>query len=106
MILLTMEELIYKVIGGVLVAIITTIFGIGGTKRVVVHGSSVRKTGKWIIIVSVLMIIGGLAWAGSNSPTQGGFDFSKPGTIYGLTLAGYGLIALIIGRIVAWFQRD
>ena len=100
-----MEQLIYTVIGGVLIAIISTILGIGGTKRVVIHGNPVRKTGKWIIIVSILMIFGGLAWAGSNSPTQGGFDFSKPGTIYGLTLTGYGVLAFIIGKIIAWFQK-
>ncbi len=101
-----MEQLIYTVIGGVLIAIITTIFGIGKTTQVVVSGNKVKKTGKWIIIVSVLMILGGLSWAGSNSPPQGGLDFSKPGTIYGLTLAGYGVWAFIVGRIVAWFQRN
>ena len=106
MILITMEQLIYTVIGGVLVTLITAKLGIEGTKRVVVNGSPVRKTGKWIIVFSVIMMIGGLAWAGSNSPTQGGFDFSKPGTIYGLTLASYGVLAFIIGRIVAWFQKN
>jgi len=101
-----MKELLFTIIGGVIVAIIVSWFGIGGTKHVSVHGSPIRKTGKWIIFFSVLMILGGLAWAGSNSPSQGGFDWDKPGTLYGLTLAGYGVIAFIVGKIVAWFQRS
>ena len=51
------------------------------------------------------MILGGLAWAGSGSPAQGGLDFNKPITLYGLTLAGYGLIFFFVGKVVAWFQK-
>lgn len=90
-----MSQLIFTIIGGVITAIVVAWFGIGGTKRVVVHGTNVRRTGKWIILFSVVMILGGLAWAGSD-------PLSK---VYGYTLAGYGLIALIIGKIVAWFQK-
>lgn len=100
-----MNNLLITIVGGVIVAIIVAWFGIGGTKHVTVHGSPVRKTGKWIILVSILMILGGLAWAGNNTLPQGGVDFSKPGSIYGLTLAGYGVLAFIVGRIVAWFQK-
>ncbi len=100
-----MTQLLITVTGGIIVAVIVAWFGIGGTKHITVHGSPVRKTGKWIIFFSVIMIIAGLAWAGHNSPPEGGFDFNKPGTVYGITLACYGLIGFIIGWIVAWFQR-
>lgn len=101
-----MKQLIITVIGGVLIAVITTFFGIGKTTQVVVGGNRVKKTGKWIIIVSALMIFSGFYIVGYNTPPQGGIDFNKPGIIYGLTLAGYGLMALLIGRIVAWFQQN
>src|SRR5882672_1960525 len=98
-----MSELFVQIIGGLIVAILAFFFGISGNRtKVVVQGTRVRKTGKWIIFISVLMILGGLTWAGSGSPSQGGFDFNKPATIYGLTLAGYGFIFLIVGKIVAW----
>ena len=101
-----MIQLIITVVGGLLVAIIAAWFGIGGTTKVAIQGGyKPKKTGKLIILISVVMIIGGLAWAGSNSPAQGGFDFSQPGTVYGLTLTGYGVLFFIIGKIVAWFQR-
>jgi len=101
-----MSDLIITIIGGLVVIVIASWFGLGGNTKVTVHGGGrVKKTGKWIILISIAMIIGGLAWAGSNSPAQGGFDFSQPGTVYGLTLAGYGVLFFIIGKIVAWFQR-
>jgi hypothetical protein len=101
-----MSELIITVVGGLLVIVIASWFGLGGSTNVTVHGGGrVKKTGKWIILISVAMILGGLAWAGSNSPTQGGFDFNHPGTVYGMTLAGYGILFFIIGKIVAWFQK-
>ena len=80
--------------------------GIGGSTRVKVEGGhKAKKTGKLIILISVLMILGGLAWAGSASPTQGGFDFNNVNTVYGLTLAGYGVLFFFVGKIVAWWQR-
>lgn len=101
-----MSQLAVTVVGGLLVAIIAAWFGIGGTTKVAVHGGyKPKKTGKWIVIISVLMILGGLAWTGSGSPTQGGFDLNRPQTLYGLTLAGYGLIFFFVGKIVVWFQR-
>ena len=94
---IVMVQFLTQIIGGLIIVLITAFFGIGGTKHVTVHGSSVRKTGKWIIIFSVIMIFGGLAWAGSNSGPNV--------KLYGYTLAGYGLLAYIVGRIVAWFQK-
>lgn len=90
-----MSQLFYTILGGVITAIIVAIFGIGGTTRVVVHGTKINRSGKWIMFFSVIMIFGGLAWAGSSTSSQ----------IYGYTLAGYGVIAFIVGKIVAFFQK-
>jgi len=101
-----MEQLIITVVGGLLVLAIASWFGFGGSTKVTVHGGGkAKKTGKWIIIISVAMVLGGLAWAGSNAPAGGGVDFSRPTTIYGLTLAGYGLLFFFVGKIIAWFQK-
>jgi hypothetical protein len=90
-----MSQLIFTIIGGVITAVVVSWFGIGGTKRVVVHGTKVRRSGKWIIFFSVIAIIAGLSWAGSDPINQ----------TYGYTLAGYGALAYITGRIIAWFQK-
>lgn len=101
-----MSQLFITVVGGLIVAIIAAWFGIGGTTRVAIQGGyKPKRTGKIIILISVCMILGGLAWAGSASPAQGGFNFNDPRTLYGITLAGYGLIFFFVGKIVAWFQR-
>lgn len=90
-----MSQLVYTIIGGVITAIIVAWFGIGSRSRVVVHGIKIRRSGKWIVFFSVIAIISGLAWAGSNSTNPA----------YGYTLAGYGALAYIVGRIIAWFQK-
>jgi hypothetical protein len=92
-----LTQLFITIVGGLAVIILGTWFGIGGTTKVVVQGSKVKKTGKWIIIFSILIILGGLTWAGSNSGPNV--------KIYGLTLAGYGVLFYSVGKIVAWFQR-
>lgn len=99
-----MDQLLIQVLGGVIVAIIAGWFGVGGTTRVVVHGTKVRRTGKWIIIISVVMIFIGLAWMGNGHP-QSMDDWFKPPTVYGFTLALYGLLFFFIGKVVAWFQK-
>ena len=85
-------------------AAIAAWFGIGRTTRVVIHGGRTRKTGKWMILISVAMIIGGLSWMGGGNP-QGPGDWLKPPALYGFTLAAYGVVLLVIGKVVAWFQR-
>ncbi len=90
-----MSQLIFTIIGGVITAIVVAWFGIGSTTRVVVQGAKIRRSGKWIVFFSVIAILGGLAWAGSNPASP----------IYGYTLAGYGVLAYLVGRIVAWFQK-
>ena len=101
-----MSELFITVVGGLVVLILGTWLGLGGSTKVrVEEGHKVKKTGKLLILISVLMIIGGLSWAGSNAPAQGGIDLHIPGMLYGVTLAGYGVLLLIVGKIVAWWQR-
>lgn len=96
-----MNQLLINVIGGVAVIIIAALFGIGGTTRVVVHGTHARKTGKWIIIISVVMILVGASLAGKNPSHTGGLNFNDPGTL----LMGYGVLFFVVGKIVAWYQR-
>jgi len=100
-----MDNLICTIIGGVVVAIIVGIIGINTNRVVISYGEKRKKTGRWIVFLSWCAILGGLAWAGSNAPTQGGIDLNIPQMLYGLTLAGYGLIALIIGKVVKYFQN-
>lgn len=76
-----------------MVAFVASLFGWGGGRSVVVQGVKVRKSGKIIMIVAAIMILGGLSWAGSGQQ------------LYGYTLAGYGLLFFIVGKIVAWFQK-
>ncbi len=91
-----MKDLILMVVGGVLVTVITSIFGIGNSKITVIEGVRVKKTGKWIIMVSVMMILSGLVWAGKTTPDA---------RLYGYTLAGYGFLAFIVGKVITWFQK-
>ncbi|TSC59600.1 MAG: hypothetical protein LiPW15_620 [Parcubacteria group bacterium LiPW_15] len=100
-----MDQLFIQIVGGLIVAALAAWFGFGGTKRVIIHRAGPRRrTGKWIILISVPMIFGGLAWMGNSNP-QGFDDWIKPPAVYGFTLAGYGVIFFVIGKIVAWFQR-
>ena len=85
-------DLLTSIIAGLVVAFLTGLFGWGSNRQTVIHGVRVRKTGKWIIIVSIAIIFAGLYWSETNK-------------LYGYTLAGYGLLGFVIGRIVAWFQR-
>jgi hypothetical protein len=85
-----MSQLLINIIGGLIVIIIAAVFGIGGTTRVVVHGTRTGKTGKWIIIISVLMILGGAALLGKEAPPGGGLSFNEPGTL----LMEYGVLFL------------
>lgn len=101
-----MDQLFIQVVGGFIVAILVALFNIGGTKVTVVRAAKTSKTGKWIIIISVIMILVGLALMGQNAPQKVGLDFNKLQTMIGLTLVGYGILALIVGKIVAWFQKS
>lgn len=63
-----MSEYISQIIIGLIVTIIATWIGIGKGKTTIVHanGADVKKTGKRIMILSVIAIIGGIFLLGSN----------------------------------------
>jgi xanthosine utilization system XapX-like protein len=88
-----MHELLIAIVAGLVVAFLASLLGLSSSNSTVVHGVRVRKSGKVIIIISVLMILAGLSWAGSGQQ------------LYGYTLAGYGVFFFLIGKVVAWFQR-
>jgi hypothetical protein len=93
------------IIGGVIVAIIVAILGINSTKVVVSHGSVKKKTGRWIIFLSWCAIIVGILWIGNSSTLHsGGIDLNNHNTLYGLTLLMWGVIALVVGKIIKYFQ--
>ena len=90
-----MRELFFTILGGVITAVIVGWLGLGKSKTVVIQGVKVKKTGKWMIIVSVVMILFGLFIASKGEsmiPVGWGIVF-------------YGFILSFIGGIVAWFQR-
>ncbi len=100
-----MTQLIITVAGGIIVAIVVGWFDLGGSTRVMVQGVKVKKTGKWMIIFSIAMILTGLILCSKNTLPQGGYDLHASSTLYGLTLILYGGIIFVVGKIVAWFQR-
>lgn len=99
-----MENFVITVAGGLTVLVLAKLLGLsGGSKfHVVTHGATkVKKTGKWMMVVGALMIIGGLALAGYQ------INSSDPLSLYqymGYTITGYGLLIHIVGRVVSWFQ--
>lgn len=96
-----MSQLFINIIGGLVVVIIAALFGIGGTTKVVVHGNRSGKAGKWIIIISLVMVFAGLSWHAKIAPTKSIFDFNDGGSL----LFSYGILFFIVGKVVAWFQR-
>lgn len=102
-----MSNFVVTIISGIIVAIIVSWLGIGGSKKQVIMsgGVKVRKTGKLIIIISVIIIIWGMLLLGNNSNPTAIMDMTNRQAANGLLLMFLGAILLIIGKIVAWFQR-
>ena len=102
-----MSNLIVTIIGGVVVAILVSLLGIGKNKTpvIVTHGFKVRRTGKWIMIISSVIIIWGFLLLGNNSDPTAGINFNNRQTIYGFTLIFWGVIIFIVGKVIAWFQK-
>ena len=102
-----MSNFIVTIISGVLVAILVSWLGIGKDKTPVkfAGGFRVRRTGKWMIIISVILIIWGIILIVNNSNPAAGFNFNNPNSIYGLGLLEVGGILFVVGKIVAWFQK-
>jgi len=101
-----MGQLIITIIGGLAVMFIASLLGISEKMTITVQGGKIRKTGKWVIILSILMILFGLYLCSQNPLKEGGYDMNKIKTVYGLTLIGYGVIIFGIGKFIAWFQRS
>lgn len=81
--------------------------GIGKNKSqvVVVHGSKVKKSGKWIIIISSIIIIWGFLLLGNNSAPTAEINLINRQTVYGFSLIFWGGVLFIVGKIIVWFQK-
>ena len=94
-----MNQFIINIIGGVIIAILVSWLGFGGSKVTIQHTGTSRKTGKKIMLFAILMIFTGAIWAGKDTLHTG---LSNHGTL----LASYGFILFIIGWVVNWFQKN
>lgn len=95
-----MSDLMIQVIAGVIVAIIVSLVGIGHRVKIS-HGNTSPKTGKKIMILSVVAIFVGAYYGGQN-----GWDMESTQSVIGATIAGYGFLFFIIGKVVAWYQSN
>jgi hypothetical protein len=101
-------SLFVQIITGVIITVVGGLvlyaFGVGRGKTSVVkvQGVKVRKTGKWVMLVSAVIVILGLALAGKSIGPGG--EMNSDGLLwFGISL--FGIMSFIIGKIVAWFQR-
>jgi len=93
-----MDELFKQIFIGIIVAIIVGWLGFGGKKKVIVQGTGkIRKTGKWIMLISGIFIFIGLIWV-SNDPTYKGWH---PG--YSLSIISF--MFFLLGKLIAWWQK-
>lgn len=95
-----MSDLMIQVVAGIIVAIIVSLIGIGHHVRVS-QSTTIPKTGKKIILLSVVAILVGAYYGG-----QSGWDMDTTQGIVGATIAGYGVLFFFIGKVVAWYQRN
>jgi hypothetical protein len=99
-----MKEIMITVVGTTLAAVAINWLNIGTTK-ISVSGHRQGKAGKRMIILSILMIVGGIFWTTKYSGPSGGLNFEDSHTWYGVTLTLYGVLLFLVGRIIAWYQR-
>lgn len=95
-----MNNILSQIISGIIVALILYWIGLGSNKVIVYNSGKIRKTGKWIIIISILIIIIGLNIGAKQQVNYTGTI--SPG--YGFAILGGFLF--FIGKIIAWFQRN
>lgn len=102
-----MSNFILTVISGVAVALLVSWLGIGKDKgcKVLSNGFRVRKTGKWIIIISIIIIIWSFMLMGSNPNPSAGFDLHDSKTSNGLFMLIIGGFLFCVGKVVEWFQK-
>jgi len=101
-----MQGFLVAVASAVVAGGILWLLGVGRGVKVSVHGSDAKKTGKRMVLIAWAMIIGGAILGVQNALPQGGWDMSKATSIYSLGLIEIGVILLVIGSIVAWFQKN
>lgn len=89
----------------VVAGIILWIIGIGRGVKVSVHGNHAKKTGKTMVLIAWAMMILGVCLGGLHTLPHGGWDMSQSSSIYGLASLELGGILLIIGSLVAWYQK-
>jgi len=102
-----MSNFVVTIIGGVVVAALVSWLGIGKNKAqvVIVNGSKVKKSGKWIIIISSVIIIWGFLLLGNNSDPTAEINLINRQTVYGFSLILWGGVLFIVGKIIVWFQK-
>lgn len=101
-----MSQLAINITGGLIVAVLLSWFGLSGSTRVTVQGGhTVKKTGKWIMIISAVAIIVAFSFLRKGDPTKWGYDLNIPSNVIALTVILYGALFFVVGKIVAWFQR-
>lgn len=102
-----MSNFLIAVISGLTVLALASWFGIGKDKtaRVLPKGFRVRKTGKWIMIISVIIIIWGLILWGGDPGQSMGFNLHSQRASFGFLMTIAGGILFGIGKIIEWFQK-
>ena len=100
-----MSELIIQIISGVIAAMLIAWFGIGKNKTTVIQtqGIKVNKTGKWMMIIGVIMVIWGIILFGSIDHSLAGAK--NPNEFYFLALMVFGGLIFAIGKFINWFQK-
>jgi len=94
-----MNGIFTQVIGGIVLAVILRWLGLNNSSRVIANNRN-RKTGKWIMVISGIIIYIGLIWGGKEQINYHGTI--APG--YGLAITG--LFTFYIGKFIAWWQRS
>ncbi|OGF19336.1 hypothetical protein A3I35_03045 [Candidatus Falkowbacteria bacterium RIFCSPLOWO2_02_FULL_45_15] len=101
------SNLIVTIISGLVVAAMIYWFGIGGGKTSVVQiqGAKIRKTGKWIILISALIIALGIKLLVDSVSPGEKIDYSNMDSIYAFGVFSLGVMLFIAGKVITWFQR-
>ncbi len=95
-----MSNLVITIIGGLIVAILASWLGLGGSTTVRIRsGVRTSRTGKNIMIFSIIIILGGLIWASKTTQPSGTFTAG-----HGLAICG--VFIFLIGKLIAWYQRN
>ncbi len=95
-----MSDLVIQIVAGLAVILLAGWLGLGG-KTVTIQSNSAKKTGKKIILVAWILIILGLYLGGASN-----WDVETVKAGMGISSLIFGFLLLIVGRIIAWYQRS